>query len=73
MDISTVKEDLFKYVGKEVTIKYNLGRNKHEVYNVIIKELFDNIFLVEKSKTQEIRTFSYNDLISKTIKIDFRD
>ena len=70
MNITKVKEDLNKYLGKTVKVKYNLGRNKEEKYLVIIKELFDNIFLVEK-ENKEIKSFSYNDVITKTIKFDF--
>ncbi len=71
MNITDVKENLNKYIGRKVTIKYNLGRNKIEKYHVIIKELFDNVFLVEKKETNEIKSFSYNDIITKTIKIDY--
>lgn len=71
MNITDVKENLNKYIGRKVTIKYNLGRNKFEKYHVIIKELFDNVFLVEKKETNEIKSFSYNDIITKTIKIDY--
>ena len=71
MNITKVKENLNKYVGKYVEVKYNLGRNKEEKYVVIIKELFDNIFLVEKKESKEIKSFSYNDVITKTINFDF--
>lgn len=71
MNITTIKNDLNKYIGKEAIITYNLGRNKIDKYDVIIKELFDNIFLVEKKHSNEIKSFSYNDIISKTIKIIF--
>ena len=30
--IKNVKEELTKHLGDEVTIKYNLGRNKYENY-----------------------------------------
>ncbi len=70
MNITKIKEDLNKYIGKSVKVKYNLGRNKEEKYNVIIKELFDNIFLVEK-ENKEIKSFSYNDVITKVVKFDF--
>lgn len=71
MNIITVKENLNKYKGKDVIIKYNLGRNKIEEYIVTIKELFDNVFLVEKKESKEIKSFSYNDIITKTIKFYF--
>ena len=70
MNITKVREDLNKYIGHYVKINYNLGRNKHEKYLVIIKELFDNIFLVEK-ENKEIKSFSYNDVITKVIQFDF--
>ena len=68
MTISEVKSELNNIVGKEVTIKYNLGRNKYEKYDVVIKELYSNIFLVEL-KEKMIKSFSYTDVITSTIKI----
>ena len=32
--IKNVKEELNKHLGDEVTIKYNLGRNKYEKYTI---------------------------------------
>ncbi|MGE5455885.1 MAG: Veg family protein [Ignavibacteriales bacterium] len=72
MNIETVKNELNNHIGKEVIIRYNLGRNKVEKYHAIIKELYNNIFLVELINiTNEIRTFSYSDIITKTIRIDY--
>lgn len=73
MTIDKVKEELNNHIGKTVTIKYNLGRNKYEKYDVKIKKLYNHVFLVEldtRSKT-EIKSFSYSDVITKTIKIDY--
>lgn len=69
MTIDTIKDELNNHIGKKATIKYNLGRNKIEKYNVIIVELFDYIFLVDNNGS--IKSFSYSDIITKTIKIDF--
>jgi len=72
--IQSIREELNEYVGKNATIKYNLGRNKYEKYNVTIKELYNYIFLVEtKNPHKEIKSFSYADIINKTIKIDFKN
>lgn len=73
MTINQVKTKLNNHIGKNVVIKYNLGRNKYEKYNVIIKELYNNIFLVELKYNEEIfiKSFSYVDVITKTIKIDY--
>ena len=71
--IKNVKEELTKHLGDEVTIKYNLGRNKYEKYDGLIKELYSHIFLVEMENRNQklIKSFSYSDVITKTIKIDY--
>lgn len=73
LTVHTVKEELNKHIGDEVTIKYNLGRNKFEKYHVRLKKLYDHVFTVEmeKLKTKQIKSFSYSDVITKIIKIDY--
>ncbi len=68
--IGQIRGKLNNYIGEEVTIKYNLGRNKYEEYKVTIKELYENVFLVEL-KNNSKRSFTYTDVITKTIKIDY--
>lgn len=70
MNIKLIKEELNNHIGDDVTIRYNLGRNKYESYNAKIKELYNYIFLVE-TINKEIKSFSYSDIITKTIKIDY--
>ena len=48
-----------------------MGRNKFEEYHVVVKELYDYIFLVEDTKASTIKSFSYSDVITQTIKIDY--
>ncbi len=69
-DSNSIKKALTKYLDKKVTIKYNLGRNKYETYIVTIKKLYNCVFLVEvNNKNHMIKSFSYADIITKTIKI----
>ncbi|HIS91228.1 MAG TPA: Veg family protein [Candidatus Faecisoma merdavium] len=68
--IGEVRSKLNDYVGQKVTIKYNLGRNKYEKYHVTIKELYENVFLVELNNNAK-KSFTYTDIITKTIKIDY--
>ena len=70
MNMNMVKEHLEKHLGCTAKIKYSLGRNKYERYQVKIKKLYNNVFTVLKDNN-EIKSFSYNDVIMKTIKIDF--
>lgn len=72
MTIESVRKELGNHIGKEVVIKYNLGRNKVENYRVVIKELYNYVFLVELNNNfNEVKSFSYSDIITKTIKIDY--
>lgn len=73
MTLQEIKENVKKNKGNNVTIKYNLGRNKIEKYNVKIKETYPNIFTVEQKNNDKIiiKSFSYTDVITKTIKIDY--
>ena len=71
MTLQEIKKKVNENIGNEVIIKYNIGRNRIEKYNVKIKETYKNIFIVEtKNKNNiEIKSFSYTDIITKTIKI----
>ncbi len=72
MNIDIVKEELENNIGKEVYIKYNLGRNKIEKYSAIIKELYNFIFIVEIIDTSELKSFMYSDIITNTIKLYYK-
>ena len=69
MTISSVKKDLLDHIGDIVRIKYNLGRNKYEEYEAKIKELYDYVFLIDTKLG--VKSFSYIDVITRTIKIDY--
>ena len=72
MTIQEIKNKVNKNIGNNVTIRYNIGRNRIEKYNVKIKETYKNIFIVEtNNKTPEIKSFTYTDLMTSTIKIDY--
>lgn len=72
MNVEKIKNDLESHLGEEATLKYHLGRNKYEEYNVTIKEAYNRVFLVElNNKKREIKSFSYSDIITRTIKIKY--
>lgn len=70
MTLSEIKNDLQKHIGKEAIIEYHLGRNKIEEYHGKIKELYNYVFLIETEK-ENIKSFSYTDVITKTIRIHY--
>ena len=72
MTLQEIKNKVSENIGNDVVIRYNLGRNKVEKYNVKIKETYKNVFIVENNdKRSEIKSFSYTDVMTKTIKIDY--
>lgn len=70
MNIYQVKKYLKDKVGLKCSIKYNLGRNKFDIYNGTIDKLYKNIFTL-KEENGFTKSFSYNDYIMHQIKIDF--
>lgn len=70
MTIEKIKKDLNNHIGSNLKIKYNLGRNKYEEYDAILKELYKHVFIV-KINDNETKSFSYSDIITKTIKINY--
>lgn len=73
MTIQEIKTKVHNNIGNNVTIKYNIGRNRIEKYDVKIKETYKNIFIVESKKQNniEIKSFTYTDIMTKTIKIEY--
>lgn len=71
--VEDIKDKLSDYIGSKVTINYNLGRNKHETYEVVIKKLYKHIFIVEfeLNSSTETKSFSYADIITRTIRIEY--
>ena len=67
-----MQKKLSPYVGKRIKVKYSLGRNKYEVYDGTLKELFPNVFLLE-DEMGTIKCFSYSDLLTKTVRLKIQD
>lgn len=72
MNIYQVKKYLSKRIGKSATIKYNLGRNKYEKYKVVLNKMYNNVFTVILDNN-ELKCFSYNDVVMRLVRIDFDD
>ena len=68
-NIETIRNALIPHIGKTVKIKYNLGRNKFETYEAKIIKIYNCVFLIEILQNKSIKSFSYADIITKTIKI----
>ncbi|MDE7298814.1 MAG: Veg family protein [Lachnospiraceae bacterium] len=65
-------------IGRKVKIKTNLGRNKVDITEGIIRETYPCVFLVELSSepaepTESAKTlsFSYTDVLTKDVELVF--
>lgn len=70
MTINKIREDILSNINKSVKIIYNGARNRKEEYNGIIKEVYNYIFIV-KLDTDEVKSFSYSDVLTNTVQIFF--
>lgn len=68
-NLKTIKDALKPHLNKTVKIKCNLGRNKSETYEAQIIKLYNCVFLIKLTENNIIKSFSYADIITKTIKI----
>jgi len=69
MTINKIKELVEKNKGKNVEVKLNIGRNKYEYFNGVIKETYPFLFTIEKEN--ELKSFSYSDVLTKTLIMKF--
>lgn len=68
--IKKIKEDISNNLGKKVKIIYNGSRNKKEEYKGTLTEVYNYIFIV-RLDTDEVKSFSYSDVLTSTIEIFF--
>ncbi len=73
--LATIKEDLEQFIGKEVTLKANRGRKKSIERTGILEKTYPSHFLVRLGESYFNRkmSFSYADILTKTVEITFGD
>ncbi|WP_300382578.1 Veg family protein [Clostridium sp.] len=70
--IATIKRSIEDHVGEKVTLKANGGRKKILVNNGVIESAHPSIFVVRlESDTQRTITYSYSDVLTKTVQLYF--
>lgn len=68
--IDKIKLDISSKLNKKVNIKINNIRNKAEILEGVIKELYSRIFVVETIDGIK-RSFNYSDILMGNIELDF--
>ena len=68
--IDKIKLDISSKLNKKANIKINNIRNKAEIFEGVIKELYSRIFVVETIDGIK-RSFNYSDILTGNIELDF--
>lgn len=70
--IATIKRDIERHVGDKVTLRANGGRKKILVNDGVIESVYPSIFVIRlNSDTQRTVTYSYSDVLTKTVQLVF--
>ncbi len=74
-DINQVRNTIRRNVGRRVRIRENKGRNKVDVAEGVIAEIYPCVFLVRvNSMNPDIKrtlSFSYTDLLTRDVELCF--
>ncbi len=70
MTIDTIRDSIHDHVGNNVRVIYNEGRNKVSHYEGKVVEVYRNIFIVLDEGGK--KSFSYHDILTKTVKVLFK-
>mgnify|MGYP004504347785 CR=1 FL=1 len=71
--LQKVKQDVASYVGQEILVKANIGRNKCICRKGIIDSTYPNLFVFKESDTQSKLSYSYADLVTKNLQLSSID
>ncbi len=70
--IDSIKRNIEDHLGEKVTLKANSGRKRVVVNNGIIEKAYPSIFVVRlDSDSQRKVTYSYSDVLTKTVQLVF--
>ena len=68
MNIKGIRNYLKTRLGSNVVIYYYGSRNRKEIYKGVLFRLYNNIFIIRLCNG-EIKSFSYIDILTKTIQM----
>ena len=70
--LSSIKQDIESHVGERVTLKANGGRRKILVNSGVLEKTYPAIFMIRlDNDTQRTVTYSYSDVLTKTVQLYF--
>ena len=70
--IAIIKKDIERHLGEKVTLRANGGRKKILVNDGVIESVYPSIFVIRlENDTQRTVTYSYSDVLTKTVQLVF--
>ena len=68
-EITDLKEDIGGMIGQKIIVKGSLGRNKSFEKEATIEKSYPNIFVVKYEENSRNVTYSYTDVLTKTVEV----
>lgn len=72
-DIANLKTDIGDMIGQKVIVKGSLGRSKTFEKEATIQKAYPNIFVVRYEDNERNVTYSYTDILTRTVQVDVFD
>ncbi len=73
VDIANLKTDILDKVGQKIIVKGSLGRSKNFEKEATIEKAYPNIFIVKYEENERNVTYSYTDILTRTVEVDVFD
>lgn len=72
-DITNLKTDIGEMIGQKIIVKGSLGRSKSFEKEATIEKAYPNIFVVKYEENERNVTYSYTDVLTKTVEVEVFD
>ena len=72
-DISNLKTDILDKVGQKIIVKGTLGRSRQFEKEATLEKAYPNIFVVRYEENNRNVTYSYTDVLTRTVEVDVFD
>lgn len=70
MNIEKIKTNLEQNKGKILKFRFNGARNQTETFAGVISNTYNSVFLIKlDNETEQIRSFSYSDILTENLEI----
>ena len=72
-DITNLKTDITDKIGQKIIVKGTLGRSRFFEKEATIEKTYPNLFIVKYDDEQRNVTYSYKDVLTRTVEVDVFD